>query len=144
MSALCPGRQIEHGVAAHCRHAHLRAEHELRVGDESFRVEILALALEAWIIGHVEQHVNVAAWSIARSGVADAAKRDELPEERPLRAPNLALTAASRAYLRPGARLRARPRTDLAGIEKFDLNFLIDACRDFGQRQRYFNLDVGS
>ena len=61
LPALRSGRNRHATVAGDSRHAELRAEHELRVRDEHFGVEILAVALEPRVIGNLEQHVDVAA-----------------------------------------------------------------------------------
>ena len=53
-------------------------KHELRVRDEHFGVEILAVALEARIVRDFEDHVDVAARTAARARVADAAQRHVL------------------------------------------------------------------
>ena len=65
-------------VARNRRNAQLGAKHELRVRDEHLGVEIFAVALEARIVGDLEQHVNVAARPASRSRVADAAQRHVL------------------------------------------------------------------
>ena len=78
LAALRAGGNLERHARRDGRHLDRRAEHELRIGDEHLGVEILAVALEAWIVGDVEHDVDVAALAAALRRVADAAHRHVL------------------------------------------------------------------
>src|SRR5262245_332434 len=70
--------------------------------------------------------------------------RHELSEEGPLCAAHFAGPVARRAPLRLRARLGAAAVATVARIENLDIDLLIDARGDFGQRERDRDLDVGA
>src|SRR5262245_24320885 len=192
VTTLRAGRDIDPNVASDTSDAELRSEHELGVGDEDFRVQVLAVALESGIVGNVEQNVDVAARTTARSSISDAAQchvltrrnagrnldvqllviaqtsfattllarrlydlpfsvacrtrrhGDELPEERSLRTTDFARAMTRSARLRLRARLGPAAVAPIARIENLHADLLIDARRDFGQRERDRDLDVGA
>ena len=73
------GRDRQRHGGGHRRYLDRGAEHQLRVGDEHLGVQILAVALEPLIVGHLEHHVHVAALAVADAGIAHPAQRHVLP-----------------------------------------------------------------
>jgi hypothetical protein len=65
-------------VAGDRRHAELRAKDELRVRDKHLGVEIFPIALEARIVGDLEEHVNVSARPASCPGISHTAERHVL------------------------------------------------------------------
>src|SRR5689334_19045268 len=78
VSALRSRRHGHREVTRYSRHTHLAAEHELWIRHQHFGVEILAVPLEARIVGDLEEHMDVTARTAARARIADAAQRHVL------------------------------------------------------------------
>jgi hypothetical protein len=70
--------------------------------------------------------------------------RDELPEERSLRTAHFTRAMTRAARLRFRAWLGAAAVALIAWIENLDVDFLIDARRDFSQGEWNRDLDVGA
>src|SRR5687768_554007 len=79
LATLGARRNAQDDRAGHRRHVCIGAHHQLRVGDEYLGVEILPVALETWVVGHLEHDVDVASYAAPRARVPDAAEGHVLP-----------------------------------------------------------------
>src|SRR5919201_3056615 len=112
LTALRSRWHAQNDAARDGRHGDLRAQNKLRVGREHFGVQILAVALEPWILRDFEDHVDIPAPPTAHPGIAYTAERHVLTGGNAGRNVNLDLTI--RAYATVASTLLARRRDHCA------------------------------